>query len=457
MPPPPSTPLERPALPLREAHAHIAMHGRALATLRLHDCASVEECLDRLRAEAARLDTLDPTATRWLLATGVRVAAWREPRWPTRDEVSRACPARPASVMSFDHHALVANHAAFAAAGLRDGDPDPEGGVIVRDGSGIPTGLLLEAACWRVRSAVPEPVGRERRDVVEAALRDLAAHGFVEVHELLAPSWLGDTLAAMHDDGTLRALTMRVGLYAPLAELEAQHAASATWRRPGHVELLGGKIFVDGTLNARTAWMLTPYREPLPAHPCGTPLMSVAQIRDAIAQCNAHSVGLAAHAIGDGAVRAVLDAASTSPQWQRGTTTLPSLARASGSSHLRIEHAELIDPRDVPRFAELGVVASLQPCHLLYDIEVLEDQLPHRLDRVLPIQELLATGLVPGQSLLFGSDTPIVRPDPSDSVLASVHRTRTTPTPAGIPHARPIAPSEAIDTTTAWACFSVAE
>jgi predicted amidohydrolase YtcJ len=427
-----------PPPPLREAHAHIAMHGRALTTLRLHACTSVEACLDQVRAESARLDQLDPSGQRWLQATGLRVESWREPRWPTRDELDRVCPRRPASLMSFDHHALVANRPAFIAADIRDNDQDPEGGVIVRERSkgGTPTGLLLESACWKVRSAVPEPQGQERIDVVRAALDDLVALGFVEVHDLLAPSWLGATLAMLHDRSELR---LRVGVFAPLAELESQHAASEIWSRPGHLEFLGGKIFVDGTLNARTAWMLAPYREPLSGHPTGTPLMTVPQIAEAIARCEAQGVGLAAHAIGDGAVRAVLDAAS--------------ITRGS----VRIEHAEIVDKADVARFAELGVIASLQPCHLLYDIEVLERQLPHRLDRVLPIRELLACGLVPGRTLLFGSDTPIVRPNPIDSVLASVHRRRTPDAPGGPENLVPIAPSQAIDEATAWTCFAAGQ
>ncbi|MEL7484376.1 MAG: amidohydrolase family protein, partial [Planctomycetota bacterium] len=134
--------------------------------------------------------------------------------------------------------------------------------------------------------------------------------------------------------------------------------------------------------------------------------------------------------LGDGAVCAVLDAVERvrPPRWM-----------------VRIEHAEVIDAADVPRFAELGVIASVQPCHLLVDIEALGRALPDRVDRVLPLRELIDSGLEPGQTLLFGSDAPIVRPDPEDSIRAAVHRSR--------PDSVAIAPDQAISESEAWSCF----
>ncbi|MEO0629983.1 MAG: amidohydrolase family protein, partial [Planctomycetota bacterium] len=139
---------------------------------------------------------------------------------------------------------------------------------------------------------------------------------------------------------------------------------------------------------------------------------------------------LACHAIGDAAVRAVLDAVERvrPPRWT-----------------VRIEHAEMIAPSDWPRFAELGVIASVQPCHLLTDIEALSRAVPEMATRVLPLRELIDYGLEPGRTLLFGSDAPIVRPDPEDSIRAAVHRSR--------PDSVVIAPEQAISEAEAWACF----
>jgi len=339
--------------------------------------------------------------------------------------------------MSFDHHSLVANSAALAAAGFTDASPDPDGGVLGRDAAGRLTGLCLEAACRRVREVAPEPPLAELRLHVQAALQDLAAMGFVEVHDLLTQPWLPAMLAELHDAGEL---PLRVALYPLVEHLPALAATKHTWQRPG-LDLLGGKVFVDGTLNARTAWMLAPYADGLPDHPCGTALMSVPQIAQSIRTCDNLGVGFAAHAIGDGAVRACLDALQ-SPRRQSG-------GKGTDRAAHRIEHAELIDEADVPRFAALGVTASIQPCHLLYDIEALERSLPRRLHRVLPLRDLLQSGLKPGQDLLFGSDTPIVRPNPEDSIQAAVHRRR-----VDMPPHRAIAPAQALTQAEAWACFA---
>lgn len=453
---------------MREAHVHLPLLGRALSMVDLGSCTSVDAVLAALRERAARLDREDPARQRWLLAQGMRVESFRDARWPTRDELDAVTGNRPAFALSFDYHSVVANRAAFAAAGIRDNDPDPPAdfGVIVRDRAGLPTGLLLEGMCRRIRESVPELSPAERRESIGLALASLEQLGFTEVHDMLAPAWLGPLLAEMHDAGDLR---VRVGIY-PLVEIvREQVIAARTYTRPGHVELLGGKIFVDGTLNARTAWMLEPFADPMPGHPRGTPLMSVSQIVDALRICDACGVGLAAHAIGDGAVRAMLDATEvvsreiSSKKSGTNAANLGSLATAlacakgpmaqSGLPHVRIEHCELIDERDVPRFAELRVIASVQPCHLLYDIEVLHKRLPHRLHRVMPWRDLLDAGLVPGSSLLFGSDVPIVRANAEDSIFAAVNRRRNGTTPGG-PVCPPIAPEQAITRAQALAAFA---
>jgi predicted amidohydrolase YtcJ len=400
--------------------------------LKLDACTSAPECLELLRAEASK-------ARAWVLACGARVESWSDRRWPTKAELDLVAAGRPCCVMSFDHHAVAANSAALAAAGLSSG-PDPAGGVVCRDARGEPTGLLLESAAWQAWSAAPEPTPDERRGQVLAALRDLARHGFVEVHDLRSPAWLGPVLAEIEAAGEL---DVDVRLFAPIEEIEAQHQASKTWGR-GKVRLAGAKVFADGTLNSATALVLDPYAAPLPGLERGKVITTAADLRAARERTLELGLGLAVHAIGDAAVRTVLDVEQSvarrhGPKTGRGTLT----------PALRIEHCELVDAADVPRFAQLGVVASVQPCHLLADIEVLRRQLPHRLDRVLPLRDLIEAGCVPGTGLLFGSDTPIVRPDPTDSIQAAVHRRR-----EATPEREALAPAQAITQAQAWACFA---
>ncbi|MBN4052729.1 amidohydrolase family protein [Roseiflexus sp. AH-315-K22] len=422
---------------LRDAHAHLPQHGRAAEMVQLSSCTSKADCLALLAARADEERTNSPSRTAgtdqepWILGGGLRVAAWAEPTYPTAQEIDEAVGGRCCCAWSFDYHAIAASTSALHAAGISHASTDPEGGVIVRDVStGEPTGLVLEAAAHLVWNAVPEPTMADRRRQVRAGVRDMQRLGFVEMHDLHAPRWLGPMLAEMDDADELG---MHLELFAPLREIEAAYEEARAWQRD-RVRLAGAKIFVDGTLNSKTAWMLSEYADPLPGHPRGMAMMTAGELDDAVRRVDAMGLPLAAHAIGDGAVRAVLDAI------ERVRPRTPGF---------RIEHAEVIDETDVPRFADLGVICSPQPCHLLADIEALTRLLPHRLDRVLPLRDLIDAGAEPGSLLLFGSDTPIVRPDPQDSVQAAVSRRR-----ADMPDAHRIAPAQAISADEAWAAFA---
>lgn len=433
---------------LREAHAHIAAHGREMGQLKLSDCTSREECLERIAAEAARLDHIREQG--WLLAGAVRVSAWTASSvWPTLAELDRVCPRRPCMISSFDHHACAVNTLAMAAAGFGPTSADPTDGRIVRDGRGEATGLLLEGAFGAARRAVPEPSVAQRHDQVLAALRDFASHGFSQVHDLLAPLWLGPAIGEIEREGLLP--VDEVWLYVPLADHATASHTAREWET-NRVFLAGAKVFVDGTLNSRTALMLHDYIDPLPGLPRGQAMMTMGQLLGALQEVNARKGRghLAAHAIGDGAVRMFLDAIE---QVKPNHDELGIRAR--------LEHCEIIDTADVPRFDELGVIASVQPCHLLTDIEVLERHLPHRLDRVLPLRDLIRARCAPQSGtrtsgtgraeLWFGSDAPIVRPHPEDSIQAAVHRRR-----MGMPPTASIAPEQALTEAESWAAFGSA-
>lgn len=430
---------------LREAHAHLFSHGRSLAMPSLAACQGADDCLaiarDAARRERARADP------GWALLVGARLESWTSPGagpsgWPTLRQLDEATGPVPCIAMSFDHHMVMANSAALWAAGFASGKQAPPGGVIDRDDGGNPTGMLLETAAWVAWNAAPDPTPDQRRDLVRHALRDLASLGYAQVHDMHSQPWLGQLLSELSDAGEL---PVSVWLYPAVDHLKEIAQAAAHWSRPA-IRLAGGKIFVDGTLNSRTAWMLHPFEHPQPGLESGKIVTPPAAIESALRTCSEAGVGLAAHAIGDGAVRACLNALEK----LRTIGALP--ARRAEFPQLRIEHAEIIDAQDVPRFARLGAVASVQPCHLLADIEALRRYLPHRLDRVLPLRELIDAGCTPGELLWFGSDVPIVRADPADSIQAAVHRRR-----PGSHDTEAIAPTQAISEQEAWACFSPRE
>ncbi len=408
---------------LREAHAHIFQLGRSLSMLDLGGCRSAQEMLDRISTFAQGLPE-----QAWVLAHSATPEHWEQAIWPTRTQLDHAGGGRPVAAWCFDYHALVASSSALSHAKI-DRSTKIESGIVELGADGEPSGLLLEHAALRMWNAVPEPDASQRRLLVREACLHLHRLGFVEVHDLKAQPWLGTLLSELLDTGEI---DMRFELY-PLVKDLSPSLEAQTQGFDKRVRVAGGKVFVDGTLNSRTAWMLHPFADGHPDRPCGTPMITPKEIEKSLMTCKAAGLPIAAHAIGDAAVRAVLDA-----------------IESTGCDHTkcRIEHAELIDESDVPRFVELGVIASLQPCHLLPDMEALRRAVPDRLDRVLPIRELIKSGLAPGIDLLFGSDVPIVRANAEDSIQAAVHRRR-----ADMDATLAINASQAIDEDTAWACF----
>lgn len=405
---------------LREAHCHLFQHGRALGMVQLSGCHGAADMLDAFGL-AAQSSPDGP-----LLGHGARPEAWSDPSWPTLAEFDRITGDRAAVAWCFDYHAMLANTPALRAAGFTDASPNPPSGVLGRDHGSRLTGVVLERAALMVWDALPEPRPEQRGPLLAAAIDDLASHGFGELCDLKSSTWLPHALRALESE-------MRIELWPLIGDLAEVAASRDTWQT-GKLSLGGGKVFVDGTLNSRTAAMLHPFADGTPSHPAGMLIMAEDDIARAIEEADALGLPIAAHAIGDRAVRTVLEALERVNPKSRGH---------------RIEHAELIDEADVPRIIALrdrvGLAISVQPCHLLTDIEALERAVPDRLDRVLPILELIEAGLEPGRDLLFGSDTPIVRPDPIDSIRAAVGRKR--------PDSPAIAPEQAINETQAWACF----
>jgi predicted amidohydrolase YtcJ len=211
----------------------------------------VEECLVRVREEAS-----GRAAGGWARFLGARVESWREARWPTLAELDAAAGATPCVIKSFDHHAGVASSAAMSAAGLSAGMRVPPNGEVVADSHGDATGLLVEQAAWAAWSAVPEPTPEQRIGHLRAAVDHLHRLGFIEVHDMFSQEWLGPALSRLERDGEL---PVHVWLYAPVESAPA--FVERGWESE-RVRFAGLKAFADGTLNSRTALMLTPYHLP---------------------------------------------------------------------------------------------------------------------------------------------------------------------------------------------------
>jgi predicted amidohydrolase YtcJ len=394
---------------LEDAHIHFRMGAMSLVGADLSGAASVEELIERVRAYAARNPDRD-----WIMGRGWTYGPFGD-RLPTRDELDRAVPDRPAFMDCFDGHTGWANSRALAAAGIDRDTPDPPGGVIVRDPStGEPTGALKEMAAELVEAASPQPSEDEKLDALVEASRLYAAAGLTSAQDAWSSPEEFRLYERLQERGPLTArmrLALQMEPRLDPAEWDRRLAgweeSTFPWRTDPWIR--GGivKGFVDGVVESRTAYMLGPYEGDTSR---GLPNWSDEELREAVAIAHRRGWQVELHAIGDAGVRQALDAYEALGPGQ-----------AAERRH-RIEHIETIDPADIPRFARLGVVASMQPHHMdpqPADLAVFTGNIgPERARTAFPWASIVRSGAV----LALGSDWPVVRFDPSLALHAATTR-----------------------------------
>lgn len=379
-----------------DSHVHLTQHGFELEQVRLDDAATVDEGLARVKQRVA-----DVEPGTWILGAGFSLERWGIDA-PERAWLDAVAPAHPVLLRSQDHHSAWVNTLALQRAGVDAQTPEPESGTIVRDDAGRPTGFLLERAFELVRAVIPEPDRLQIQNALHRAAEDLCARGITTVHHMAyEPPDYWRELALLASTPTY---PLRVWACVPHEDLEHALALGlATGQGGAGFQVGGAKFFADGALGSRTAWMLDPYPDGGTGVVIDSPDVLARRIPMAI------EAGLTPviHAIGDAANRAVLDVLTeTASAW-----------RAKGLRP-RIEHAQHLHADDVPRFAELGVVASVQPLHLTFDAPSIRRLLKDRIDRAYVWRSLEASGA----SLAFGSDTPVAFPDVFGTLKAAVRR-----------------------------------
>jgi predicted amidohydrolase YtcJ len=390
-----------------DAHVHFGHFALARQQVDLDTAPSLELGLNILRTETARLA---PNA--WLQGRG-----WDRNRWgrlPTRSDLDAALGSRPVALSSHDGHALWLSSAALAATGLGRATPDPVGGVIERDADGEPTGVLFENAQDLVRAHIPEPSDRELREALRHALQTAAAAGLTGLHNL-EDARTRRAFLALEASGEL---TLRVYHGVPRSELNEarerglQSGAGSEWLRVGPL-----KLFSDGALGSRTAWLLSAYEGRVDDDYRGMATLSEEELEHDMRAAADAGLDVAVHAIGDAAVRRVLDVI------ERTRDAYPPLRQRL----LRIEHAQLVDPRDVPRFARLGVIASMQPIHATADWRAADRHWGDRSRHAYAWRDLLEAGA----ALAFGTDAPVEHIEPLYSLYAATTRREPTGEPPG--------------------------
>jgi hypothetical protein len=353
--------------------------------------------------------------------------AW--PDAPHRAALDAACPDRPVLLHSHDFHALWVNGAALDAAGIRRETTDPDGGRIERDASGEPSGVVREHAV-RLFAALERSAVRDPDDALLArAIAQLNALGITAVHDF----------EGAEEERLLRAMSegegprVRVLMHLPHSGLDRALADRIESGRGDAAFRVGAvKLFADGTLGSRTAALLEPYDG---TDDRGMELLSPEALRHDVARALAGGLAVAIHAIGDRACRSALDAFEAAGR-SLGRPRLPS----------RIEHLQLVDDRDLPRLARLGIAASVQPTHLTSDIELVERWWSDRRARAYPYRALADSGAL----LALGSDAPVEPPDPAGALHAAITRQR----PGGHP-AQGFVPAQRMTLDSALACSTV--
>ncbi len=380
-----------------DSHVHLTQHGFELSQLRLDEVGTLEEAVDLV---AERVDSMAPG--RWLLGAGFSLQRWGVDSLHRRD-LDRVSSHHPVLLRSQDHHGAWANTAALKAAAVGSHTPDPPHGTIVRDADGTPTGMLLERAFEPLRNAAPKP----DRSAIRAALVRAATHlgslGVTTVHHMAfepVDQWRELALAASDSDYPLR-------VWACVPHEDIEHAAAvglATGQGGANFAVGGAKFFADGALGSRTAWMLDPY---LDRGGLGVAVDGPDTLSERVPKAIAAGLVPVVHAIGDAAVRAVVDALEAQQSVWRSLGMRP-----------RIEHAQHVHPDDVGRLGSMGLIASMQPIHLTFDATSIRAGLSDRLERAYPMRSLKAAGA----TLVFGSDTPVADPDVFVGLRAACRR-----------------------------------
>ncbi len=386
-----------------DAHLHFLLGAMQLTNVDLKEAPNPEEFARRI-GERARTA---PGA--WVLGGNWDEQAWTPPRLPTRDIIDPLTPATPVFVIRYDEHAALANSVALQLAGITDATPDPPGGVIVRDANGRATGVLKDAAMALVGKLVPAPAPDERLRATRLALQHMARLGVTSVQAMSVayPSGELDTWAELADAGELTVRVYAVPLETAWIE-HARRGAGRDFRHP-FLRTAAVKGFADGSLGSATACFFQPYTDA----PDTTGLLSdemqpLDGMRTRLIQADRAGRQLCIHAIGDRAVSLVLDLFSD-------------VARANGprDRRFRMEHAQHVAPADLDRFASLGVIASVQPYHVIDDGRWAEQRIgPERAKTTYPFRSFLDRRL----RLAIGTDWPVAPLNPMLGLYAATTR-----------------------------------
>ncbi len=375
-----------------DSHAHLSGIGLRELTVNLTGTASIDELVTRTEIE---LDGKPPGSV--LEGRGWIETGWPEARMPTAEDLDSVSGDHKVIFFRADGHALVANSAALAAAGITDETPDPPGGKIERDADGKATGILIDTAMALVQPLLAEPDDAMLSRALETGAALYARRGWTGIHNMSVLPRELPLMAALDRDGRLP-----VRLYNAL-DASAFDIAAARRGETDRITNRAVKLFMDGALGSRGALLIRPYADR--PDTSGLSLMAPGELEDLMARARDAGVQLAIHAIGDLANRRILEA------FEAGGHT--------AEQRWRVEHAQVLAPEDIDRLARSGLIPSMQPSHAISDLKFAPARLgPDRLRGAYAWQSLRRAGAI----IAGGSDAPVEVGSPLIEFYAAVAR-----------------------------------
>ena len=389
---------------LIDAHVHLSWYAHFLHNVDLTWAQTAQQAAEVVAGQAQRTPPGE-----WVLGRSWSQDRWPDRAFPTAAQLDALVPHHPVCLDAQSGHAAWVNSAALRLAGITADTPDPRGGRIGRDASGNPSGILFEAAMDLVKRIIPDPTPEQIAEQVKTAIRRAQRGGLTGIHDF-------DGALAFQAYQLLRQrgeLDLRIVKNIPVELLDQALAVGLRWGFGDDMLRIGGiKIFADGALGPRTAWMIEPYEgEPDNYGLCTT---DPEEMMEAVSRASAGGLPAAIHAIGDRAVHHVLNVYEAVRAQEAARGIRPDQRRH------RIEHVQIIHPDDAPRLGQLGIVASMQPNHATSDMEMADRYWGARSEYAYNWRLQLDGGAV----LAFGSDAPIEPIEPLPNIQAAVTRRR---------------------------------
>ncbi|WP_026850228.1 amidohydrolase [Gemmatimonas phototrophica] len=417
-----------------DGHAHFNNLAKKLRSVDLVGTRSYDEVIARV-VERAKTTPKG----QWIIGRGWDQNAWGSTAFPTHDALTAALPDHPVLLERIDGHAQLANMAAMKVAGLTAATKEPSGGKIVRDAKGVPTGVLVDNAEGIVSSKVPTPSIQEWRAMHKDAVKLMHRWGLVGMHDAGASR---EMIELYEDMAKQKELDLRLYIMisdnaAALTHYFGMGPRSALY--DGQVWVRAVKLYADGAMGSRGAALLEPYSDD--ANNTGLLLSAPAHIQEVAEAGLKAGFQINTHAIGDRGNRVVLDA------YEKALDKTP-----MANHRFRVEHAQILHQDDIPRFAQLGVIPSMQASHQTSDMYWIGKRLgPTRLYGAYAWQSLLQTGVV----IPNGSDFPVEEVNPLISFHASIARQDARDWPMGgwFPAER-MSREDALRSMTLWPAYA---